>query len=390
MKIALVIDRFDRRLGGVEGWTATLASRLVGLGHEVHVAAWAFGPPDDDDAVVRVALPAASGRIERANAAAAILERGDYDIIHETGVGWYCDVLHPHNGAQAALVQANIELAPPLIRPFKRWAARWLPRYRAFASIADRQYRSQDGGRAPQIFAAVSQKVARDMIDHYGVRSDRIRVVSNGVDRSRFEGVRLEARRERTRRELRVADECVFLLVAHNLKLKGTATALRAVGRLRRQNQKVVLVVAGGRRLTPWRRLAARVGAADAVRFLGPVDDIVPYYAAADAVVTPTFYDSFGLTVLEGAACGLPVIVSRRAGASGLITDGLEGLLLDDPADDAALAQSMRHLLDPGVRESMKDHALALAARHDFDRNVQDVMAMYDEIMSRRQHRRAA
>ena len=56
----------------------------------------------------RVLLPASGGRIERATAAAAVLERGNYDVIHDTGVGWYCDVLHPHNGAQAALVLINV------------------------------------------------------------------------------------------------------------------------------------------------------------------------------------------------------------------------------------------------------------------------------------------
>ena len=67
----------------------------------------------------------------------------------------------------------------------------------------------------------------------------------------------------------------------------------------------------------------------------------------------PTFYDSFGLTVLEAAACGLPVVTTQFAEVSELLSDGREGYVLPDPADDAALAERLRKLSDPAVRRTM-------------------------------------
>ena len=125
------------------------------------------------------------------------------------------------------------------------------------------------------------------------------------------------------RRRLGIDPETVLLLmVATNFQLKGMATLLRTLGRLRGRRLPVRLLVVGGKRLGPWRRKAARLGLAAAVQFVGPVEDIVPYYAAADVYVHPTIYDTCSLVVLEAAACGLPVVTTRCNGAAELFHDG--------------------------------------------------------------------
>ena len=98
----------------------------------------------------------------------------------------------------------------------------------------------------------------------------------------------------------------------------------------------------------------------------------------------PTFYDSFGLTVLEAAACGLPVVTTQFAGVSELISDGTDGYVLPDPADDAALAERLRKLSDPAVRRAIGGAARRLAEQHTFARNCQQIAALYREIAERR------
>jgi UDP-glucose:(heptosyl)LPS alpha-1,3-glucosyltransferase len=142
--------------------------------------------------------------------------------------------------------------------------------------------------------------------------------------------------------------------------------------------------VAGGRGLGPYLRLARRCGAGDAVTFLGPVADPVPFYAAADVYAHPTWYDPCSLVVLEAASSGLPVITSRFNGAGELLTEGVEGFVLDDPGDVALLADRLRRVLDPDAQHAMGHAARRLARRHTHQRNVREIVEVYARCAGRR------
>ena len=116
------------------------------------------------------------------------------------------------------------------------------------------------------------------------------------------------------------------------------------------------------------------------VTLVGPVDDPAPYYAAADAFVLPTFYDPCSLSVLEAAASGLPSVTSRFNGAAELLSEGVEGFVLADPADDCALADRLRPLMEPSQRQQMGEAARRLALRYTLDRNCDELMAVYREV----------
>jgi UDP-glucose:(heptosyl)LPS alpha-1,3-glucosyltransferase len=296
------------------------------------------------------------------------------------GAGWHCDLIQSHDGSRLAQWEQKLLLLPPWLRPLKRRLIGWLPRYREFRALMARQY-----GDPQRLVVAVSQRVASDFQRYHAVRPSQIRVVYHGVDTERFSPQRCAEHRASTRRALDFSDgDIVLLLAAHNFALKGLATMIRALGRLRAEKSPFQAAVVGGGRPGRFVRLARRCGVAAAVRFVGPVDDPLPYYAAADVYVQPTFYDSFGLTVLEAAACGLPAVTSQFAGVSELITDGSDGCVLINPADDAALAERLRELSDPAVRQSMGGAARRLAQQHTFARNCQQIAAVYGEIAQRR------
>jgi len=106
----------------------------------------------------------------------------------------------------------------------------------------------------------------------------------------------------------------------------------------------------------------------------------VPYYAAADAFVLPTFYDPCSLSVSEAAACGLPSVTSRFNGAAELLSEGVEGFVLADPADDSELCNRLGSLMDPALRLRMGAAARRLALRYTLERNCDELMAIYDEL----------
>ena len=315
-----------------------------------------------------------------AGAARSMLEPLALDIVHDMGMGWYCDVFHPHGGSMAASDERKLLFLPGWLRGLKRMANRLLPRHRTFQTLMRQQY--ADHG---QILLALSRAAAADFQRYHQVEPQRIRLVYNGVDTVRYSPQQCLPHREPARRGLGLpADAVTGLIVAHNFRLKGVATLLAAMRRLVAAGGKPRLVIVGGKRIDSWRRRVARLDLSEHVVFAGRCDDPLPYYAAADYYVHPTYYDPCSLVVLEAAACGLPLITSRYNGASEMLHDGKDVLLLDDPADDAEAAEAMLALFDAATRRAMGAAARATILKHSFSRNVDQILKIYQEIIDRR------
>lgn len=385
MRIGLVIESLLPQRGGAEHWTWQFAERLVRAGHEVHAVAGQFSSETERIGVIPHTIESVKSRIGFAQAAERKLDELSLDVTHDMGCGWHCDVFQPHGGSRSAAFEQNLLLLPAWLRPIKRSTSRWLPRYREFRQLTMGQYMAED-----RLFIALSKMVARDFERYHGVRRDQLRLVYNGVDVERFSPERRWRYRRVVRDELGLDDDdTLLLIVAHNFRLKGVPTLLAAVGSLLAEGERVRLAVVGGKRRVSLLRMAERRGAAAAVTFVGPVDDATPYYAAADVYVQPTYYDPCSLVVLEALASGLPVVTSVFNGAGELLTEGMQGFLVNDPGNAEELAEAIRPLLDEHVRDRMGRAARQLALNHSLERNCQEIMAIYEEIAGRRRQEAA-
>ena len=377
MKIGLVVEQLDPRRGGLEQWTWQFISRLLARGHEVHVVAAGFGDRTGELPITRHRLQGIQSRLGFAQAAERALRSVALDVIHDTGCGWYCDVFQPHGGSRQAGERANLQLLPGWMRPLKRAIGPMLSRYREFDALSRRQY--VDDGR---IFLALSRRVSKDFQSFHGVRPKQIRTVPNGVDVERFSPQHRTQHRETVRRRLGLDDQTFLLLIiAHNFRLKGVPTLLETMSRAAALGRPIHLAVVGGKH---WQRCpseAERLRAGANVTFVGPVDETVPYYAAADVYVQPTFYDPCSLTVLEAMASGLPVITTTTNGASELMTDATEGYVLSDPTDVDELLDRLQLLRDETVRRQMGHSARQLMLQHTMDHNTDEIEAIYREIV---------
>ena len=376
MKIGLVIEHFDPRRGGVEQWTTQFAAALAAREHEVHVVAASFARQTASMPIIAHRLDEVRCRIGFAKAAEEKLRALDLDVVHDTGCGWHCDVFQPHGGSRRVAADRNILLAPRWLRPIKRAVNGLSPRYRQFEALLKKQY-AGDG----RMVVALSRRVAADLNEIHGVPKDRIRLVYNGVDTGRFSPRHRLKLRDPLRSRLGISPQTLMLLiVAHNFRLKGVPMLLDAMAAWR-HSRPAHLVVVGGKR--PWRyqRMARRLGVGAAATFVGSVDDPVPFYAAADIYVHPTYYDPCSLVALEALAAGLPVVTSRQNGVAELIEDGRHGFLLDDPGSLGEFLGRLERLLDDRRREEMGRRARQLALRHSFDANVDAVAAVYEEVL---------
>ncbi len=228
--------------------------------------------------------------------------------------------------------------------------------------------------------AVISRKVAADLGRFYD-RRNHLCLVYNGVDLEKFQPAQRQPLRDAARRELNLTEESfAVLLVGNDWANKGLSCLLEAVARLRRPNLRVLVVGRDSR--VPYEGQISRLGLDGYVSFLPLRPDVEFYYAAADAYAGPSLEDAFGLPPAEAMACGLPVIVSRQAGVSELITHDVDGLVLEDPTDATALAQLIEGLYtDAGLRRRLGENAARTAQQLTWERNAASMNALFQEAM---------
>ncbi len=130
------------------------------------------------------------------------------------------------------------------------------------------------------------------------------------------------------------------------------------------------------------RSRVAALGLPDRVRFLGPQPQrrLRIFYAAADATVMPSYYESFGMVALEAMACGCPVVASRVGGLTTTVKDGVTGYLVPE-GDPVALAERLGLLLhDPETRARLGQHAVRWATDHRWPCVAEAVCRLYSEL----------
>ncbi|MDP9370298.1 MAG: glycosyltransferase, partial [Chloroflexota bacterium] len=210
-----------------------------------------------------------------------------------------------------------------------------------------------------------------ELVDDYGAPPDKVEVIPSAVNTETFRPLsRAEARRQ-IEPELGIGPEDeVVGYVGRMLPRKDVRNVVRAFASLVRDREAAgrpapKLLLVGGETGAPdptatpeigvLQGMAADLGVADLVCFTGNCqqDVLHRYYGASDVVVTTPWYEPFGLTPLEGMACGRPVVGSAVGGITFTIAEGVTGFLVP-PRDPEALAARLRELLDrPGLRDRM-------------------------------------
>lgn len=328
MKIAYVVHDYHRA-GGHSRYVAELATRFAGR-HEVHVFANGI-EPGAPSAIRFHKVPA-----WRANAFTTVLSfvlpvtfqiGGGFDIIHSQG---FCGL------------RGNVFTAHICNRAWHTALQRLENGATIRESIFNAMGTSFEHGlyrfaRHSEVIA-ISERVARDLLDLYHCRAP-IQVIHHGVDLDVFAPANRELWREEVRTHLNIPDsEMVFLYVG-DLR-KGAARSIAALSRLDAGR----LLFVSRSRTAAYEQMAQAADLSERVLFHGPTNQVEKMYAAADAFLLPSPYDAFGMVVTEAMASGLPVIVSREAGASELIQHRQNGLLLSDVSDRSELAAHMQSL----------------------------------------------
>jgi D-inositol-3-phosphate glycosyltransferase len=210
------------------------------------------------------------------------------------------------------------------------------------------------------------------------------------VDTSRFYPIPMEEARESIGIPL---DDRLLLFVGRIEPLKGLETLIRAIGLMSDQGVQCqvphYLAVVGGDpaasgenisdEMARLQSLRQELGMNELILFLGKrAQDSLPYYySAADVLIMPSHYESFGMVALEAMACGTPVVASQVGGLAFLIQDGITGFVVPD-GDPRALSERLTRLLtEPGLRQTLGEQAAAYARQYAWEHIVDRLLDVY-------------
>ncbi len=228
----------------------------------------------------------------------------------------------------------------------------------------------------------------------YQADPGKIVVIPPGVDTCRFYPIPQDEARQYVGIP---APHRMVLYVGRIEPLKGVDTLIRAMSCLRFQRvlaeQPIYLVIIGGEpdaspesmdaEMARLQRLCDELSMGKMVAFLGKrSQDTLPYYySAAEVVVVPSHYESFGMVALEAMACGTPVIASQVGGLAMLVRDGETGYTVPYGQPHPLCDKLIALLSDRALRQKLGQNAAAYARQYSWKKIAAQIVKLYESFL---------
>ena len=261
----------------------------------------------------------------------------------------------------------------------------WLDRHPEYSTKLFGQQaafrRTRRTARRARKLITVSRFSAQEIAAVYGLSPDRIVTIHNGVADD-FRPIVNDDAMEGLRRRLEIPPGGFVLFVGGADPRKNHRTFLQAVGQQEKHlgGRTVILVGDPVHRFGSYYETARACGLESKIVCPGrvPIADLKLLYTYADLFVFPSFYEGFGMPVLEAMACGTPTITSATSALPEIAGDAA---LFVDPTDVTALGQTIvRVLTDTALRESLKKKGFARVQEFTWRNAAVQTLALYREL----------
>jgi len=247
--------------------------------------------------------------------------------------------------------------------------------------------------RAVTVFLCISNAV-KDRLIEYGIDTERCVVVPNAVDPDRFNESAIST--EGIRREFGWdSSHKIFALVGRVVSWKGQDFFIRAIADARRTDKSIRgLIVGSGEDsasndayIKGLQSLVSELELDGSVRFTGHRSDVPTIMKSSDAVIcASSLPEPFGRVIIESMAVGTPAVATNAGGATDIITDGVDGLLVPIQ-DSAALSRAMLRLSrDEALGKKLRSAGLqTVANRYTVERHVARICNLYRSVLAQQQ-----
>lgn len=389
-RIAIIIERPDVALGGAERSVFEIASALSALGPKVDILAAKGQTRANNIHILCQRHPGKrTNHLIFEKALKKHLAKNHYDIIHSVLPFDFADVYQPRSGTFAeSILRGAVSYQNRLIGCYKRMTA-FVNFRRTLLLQTERKLCRNPSG---PIVAALSEYVAEQFRQHYGLAEERLVVTHNGVKiRERLDTAAADRLRGQilAKLNLKEADNPIFFLfVGNNFRLKGLAMLIQAMhlATARQGAERTYLVVAGRGGSYKYRHMARKLNVHKRIIFLGALRHIQNAMSITNVAVLPTFNDPASRFILEALVANKPVITTKYNGAADMFVDGRHGKVVDDPADVPALAEAIRHFSQEENIRSATEAIIAdnLKDQISIDRVARQLMQLYQSILDKR------
>jgi len=271
-------------------------------------------------------------------------------------------------------------------RRFKQ-ATRWMNRARQVRIRAEAELCR--AGEGPMV-AALSEYVAGQFKEEYNLPSERVRVITNGIDVDRCNLAEAQAAGKKLRKQFDKNDDlAIFIFAAQNPRLKGLSSLIRAGRQVMEQRTSErdfrILVFCGWEYERYWRQ-ANQLGLNQRVVFMGATERLTEMLQMCDGVVLPSFNDACSRLILEGLAVGKPGITTRYNGAAEFLGEGKYGFVVDDGDDVTGLAEALKALCDRRRYQEMGEAIEndKVVEQVSIRRHVGELVELYGEIVGKK------
>lgn len=233
------------------------------------------------------------------------------------------------------------------------------------------------------------------LLELYTIDIHKTTIIPPGVNVGHFYPIAKDEARGYIHQE----KETMILFVGRIEPLKGIETLIRALGVLRSRNEidesKICLTIIGGdatateenmgEEMIRLQKIREMLGVESLVNFIGKKsqNELPYYYSAANMVVVPSRYESFGIVALEAMACGTPVIASDVGGLAHLVQDGVTGYRVPENDPDA-LADKLALLINhPELQNQLGKNAAKYAKKYGWASITKQVVQLYHKEITR-------
>lgn len=218
---------------------------------------------------------------------------------------------------------------------------------------------------------SVSEHTKKDLVSMFRIKPSRITVIHLGVDRELFH----PRSRNEARRTLSLPiNKKIILHVGVDEPRKNLRTLIEALHIVKQKSPEVILLRVGGMRDTT-RSLIHSLKLKNSVLHYRNVPNIAPFYNASDLFVFPSYYEGFGLPVLEAMSSGIPVIAGESSSIPEIV--GRAGILFS-PYDSRILSEYIDHVLsDREIGFRLVAEGLKRSVEFDWDACAKKTVDVY-------------